>query len=54
MVMADQLCPECGCHIGKDAYTEKEVVYCCRACATGDECDCGACEKEDIEEREPG
>ena len=47
--MTEQLCPVCGCHIGKDAVTRKDVVYCCEACAEGNRCSCGCCEKHDEE-----
>ena len=52
--MAEQLCPECGCHIGVDAYEQGGVLYCCKPCATGGECECGCCEIEDTEERPSG
>lgn len=45
--MADLLCPECGCPIGDDAYEMDEVTYCCEACATDGQCECGCCEEED-------
>ncbi len=50
--MAEQLCPECGCYIGVDAYEEEGVLYCCHACATGGQCECGCCEAVGKEEDE--
>lgn len=41
--MSEQLCPVCGCHVAVDAFNRDGVVYCCEACATGGECDCGCC-----------
>jgi hypothetical protein len=42
-VEKEQLCPACGCHIGVDAVKKNEVLYCCRACAEGGQCQCGCC-----------
>ncbi len=42
--MAVQLCPECGCYIGTDAYEKDGVLYCCQPCATGEQCECGCFE----------
>jgi uncharacterized radical SAM superfamily Fe-S cluster-containing enzyme len=42
--MAEQLCPACGCHIDADAYEKDGVIYCCKPCATGGQCECGCCE----------
>ena len=41
--MAKQICPQCGCYVGVDAYEKEGVLYCCEPCATGSECDCGCC-----------
>ena len=44
----EQICPACGCHIGVDAYEKENVLYCCHACATGGQCECGCCEEREL------
>jgi len=47
---AEQVCPACGCHLGETPYKKGKVLYCCEACATGGQCECGCCkvvQKED-------
>ncbi len=49
---AERVCPVCGCQLGESPYKEGEVFYCCEACATGGQCECGCCkvvEKTDKE-----
>lgn len=41
--MTKQLCPICGCHLAGDAYEKGGVLYCCKPCATGGQCECGCC-----------
>ncbi|MFH0768228.1 MAG: hypothetical protein V1932_01515 [Chloroflexota bacterium] len=44
-MMAEQICPVCGCTINPDEGYEKEgITYCCEPCATGEgQCECGCC-----------
>ncbi len=43
--MAEQICPTCGCTVVHDeAYALDGITYCCKACATGGQCECGCCE----------
>lgn len=50
--MAEQLCPVCGCHITGDASEQNGVLYCCQPCADGGQCQCGCCEREEIDEEQ--
>ncbi len=51
MAESKQVCPECGCYIGKSAYEDEGVLYCCTPCGTGSDCECGCCQEvEDVEE----
>ena len=53
--MAEQLCPVCGCTISEGGGYEKGgTVYCCEACATGGQCECGCCTviEKDISQKE--
>ena len=42
--MAEQICPACGCTITGEGHEEEGVLYCCKPCATGGQCECGCCE----------
>ena len=48
----EQLCPACGCHIGGDSYQKNEVLYCCRTCAEGGQCECGCCTETNVPQTE--
>jgi len=51
--MTEQLCPICGCQIVDAGYKKGGVLYCCKPCATGSQCQCGCCEAvEGTEEEE--
>ena len=39
--MAEGICPACGCEIGIDSHKAEGVIYCCAACAAGEQCECG-------------
>ena len=48
--MAEQLCLECGCSIGVDAYEKDGVLYCCQPCAMSGQCECGCYEVAEEQE----
>ena len=37
----EEVCPVCGCGIGKDSFEKEGIIYCCEACAEHRECECG-------------
>ena len=39
--MAEGICPACGCEIGIGSHESEGVIYCCAACASGEQCNCG-------------
>ncbi len=39
-----QICPTCGCAITGEGHAKEGVLYCCKPCATGGQCECGCCE----------
>ena len=41
--MAGEICPACGCEIGIGSGDSEGVIYCCEACASGEQCECGRC-----------
>ena len=41
--MAEPICPTCGCTVTDKSYKKEGVLYCCEACATSGECECGCC-----------
>jgi len=45
--MEEETCPECGCMIEENAFEKEGITYCCEACATGCECECGCIEEEE-------
>ncbi len=48
--MAEEICFECGCEIGDNAYEADGHLYCCEPCATSAECECGCLDECDEEE----
>jgi len=50
-MMAEQLCPVCGCQIIGEGIEKEGKVYCCEPCASGQAsgCDCGCCHPVDKE-----
>ncbi|MFC1866267.1 hypothetical protein ACFLYB_06110 [Chloroflexota bacterium] len=38
--MRGKTCPECGCSVGEKGYDGGGVIYCCKICADGKDCEC--------------